>query len=331
MLGSKQITDLLRTKWAGCNIVYKDITGSTNDDAKELAAAGAVHGTLVVADRQDTGRGSRGRSWETPAGSNIAMSLIVRPSIPIDRVSMLTLVMGLSVAEGVDAAVIETGCSVDDSAAGEVESVGAGIATTDVCIDALGDGSGCGIKWPNDVVLEGRKICGILTELHMNPDGTIGDVVIGVGINVNMKAEDFDDSIREFAGSLLTGTGRRTYRSLVVARVMERFEANYEKFVESSDLSQLKDQYEARLVNRDREVMLVNGDRTPEVAGKEAVEQCFAEYPERGAEDRFCECEERGMAIGISDMGALRVRMDSGMIREVNAGEVSVRGLYGYV
>ncbi|MCR5155352.1 MAG: biotin--[acetyl-CoA-carboxylase] ligase family protein, partial [Butyrivibrio sp.] len=241
MLGSSKIISLLRTRWAGRNTVYKDITGSTNDDAKELAAAGADHGTLVVADRQDTGRGSRGRSWETPPGANIAMSLIVRPNIPIDRVPMLTLVMGLSVAEGADEAIRETiqqGAETAGQQGGEAPSCGATSAPAGAAAnsgsmtmaheDASNDDvvPACGIKWPNDVVLAGRKICGILTELHMNPDGSVGDVVIGVGINVNMKHEDFAESIRDVAGSLLTGTGLKVDRSLVVARVMERFEEN---------------------------------------------------------------------------------------------------------
>ena len=93
----------------------------------------------------------------------------------------------------------------------------------------------------------------------------------------------------------------------------------------------LRQQYEARLVNRDREVMLLNGDRTPDVVGKEAVEHKFRDRRQQDADVRFCECEERGTALGITDNGELRVRMDSGMIREVGAGEVSVRGLYGYV
>ena len=301
MLGSKQIHEKLGSVWAGQELVYKDITGSTNDDAKELAAECAVHGTLVVADRQDKGRGSRGRSWETPAGANIAMSLIVRPDIVIDRVSMLTLVMGLSVAEGVDAAIAET-------VAGDGRT------------DALeGAGNRCRIKWPNDVVLGGRKICGILTELHMSPEGRIADVVIGVGINVNMKEEDFADSIKGVAGSLLTGTGHVVDRSLVVARVMERFEENYDKFVKTSDLSLLKAQYEEKLVNKDRQVMLMDPTQEVKLA------------PEESVEARFCECRETGTAIGISDLGALRVRTGSGMVREVNAGEVSVRGIYGYV
>ncbi len=291
MLSKERISEQLHTKWAAANIWYKDITGSTNDDAKRLAEEGAPHGMLVVADKQEQGRGSRGRSWETPAGANIAMSLIVRPKVPVESVSMLTLVMGLSVAEGAEQAINE---SVSDSS------------------------FTCNIKWPNDVILSERKICGILTELHMSPEGGIDDVVIGVGINVNMAR--FSDEIKDVAGSLLTGCGRPIDRSLVVARVMERFEENYEKFEKSHDLSLLKDQYEKRLVSKGQRVMLLDTKKPSAVSGREAVEEKFRHSD-----------EEQGQALGITEKGELIVRMDDGEIRHVTSGDVSVRGLYGYV
>lgn len=276
MLSRESILKYTDTSWCGNEVIYKDVTESTNNDAADLARKGAASGTLVVADRQIKGRGSRGRSWETPPGANIAMSLIVRPTAPPDRISMLTLVMGLSVAEGIDLA----------------------------C-----DGPRALIKWPNDVVIDGRKVCGILTELHMNPDNTISDVVIGVGINANMT--EFPQEIREVAGSLLTQKGRRVDRSLVTARCMERFEDNYLKFQKSYDLSELRQQYEDRLINRGRQVMVLDN---PPYEGK---------------------------ALGITDRGALLVETRAAdepsegrelfCIKEIAAGEVSVRGLYGYV
>lgn len=287
MLSKEEIERRLTTRWAACNIVYKDVTGSTNNDARDLAVDGAPHGTLVVADKQESGRGSRGRSWETPAGTNIAMSLVIRPTAPADRISMLTLVMGLSVAEGVDLAIAENRCL---------------------------------IKWPNDVVIDKKKICGILTELHMNPDNSIRDVVIGVGINVNMT--QFPDEIRGVAGSLLTQTGKRVDRSLVVARVMERFEENYNKFQLGYDLSHLKEQYESRLVNKGEMVKILDrstsaGSVTTWDTGDGTV----------------------GIALGITDSGELVVDVSSESnnspeqqtLRKIAAGEVSVRGLYSYV
>jgi BirA family biotin operon repressor/biotin-[acetyl-CoA-carboxylase] ligase len=275
MLDRDHILGQLNTRWAARDIVYKDVTDSTNNDARDLSLEGAGHGTLVVADRQEMGRGSRGRSWETPPGSNIAMSLIIRPTAPPERISMLTLVMGLSVAEGIDLALSESGAKAQ----------------------------ACGIKWPNDIVLGGRKVCGILTELHMFPDGGIRDVVIGVGINVNMM--DFPKDIEEVAGSLLSETGQRIDRGLVVARCMERFEENYDSYQRNYDLSLIRHQYESRLVNRNETVKVLDPKGIYE-----------------------------GVALGIDSLGALEVEVEeegSRKIRRINGGEVSVRGLYGYV
>ncbi len=330
MLSSEGISEKLHTKWAGRNILYKDITDSTNNDARQLAIEGAAHGSLVVADKQEAGRGSNGRGWETPAGTNIAMSLVVRPKVGPERIPMLTLVMGLSVAEGIDLALKESGAADGDEESmrnGSVESIAIDgdkeamhhvSAESDSMAGAGWTGSCCRIKWPNDVIINGRKVCGILTELHMAPKGGIEDAIIGVGINVNMV--DFPKEIEGVAGSLLSQTGCRVDRSLVVARVMERFEENFEKFEKTSDLSLLKDSYEARLVNKGERVMLLDTKRAGVVSGEKEVEEMFLKSR-----------DEQGEALGITDTGALTIRLDSGEIRDVNAGEVSVRGLYGYV
>ncbi len=314
MLSKEEIERRLTTRWAACNIVYKDVTDSTNNDARDMAAEGAEHGTLVVADKQEAGRGSRGRSWETPAGTNIAMSLVIRPTALADRISMLTLVMGLSVAEGVDLAIAETCADAALAQAGTLEDAA-------VAQESASNGSRlwAQIKWPNDVVIDKKKICGILTELHMNPDNSIRDVVIGVGINVNMT--DFPDEIKGVAGSLLTQTGARVNRSLVVARVMERFEENYEKFQMGYDLSYLKEQYESRLINKGEKVKILDSGKTGGTPAAWDVRSGTV-----------------GTALGITDMGELLVDVtgeqagsENRDIRTVGAGEVSVRGLYSYV
>ena len=260
------ILKMLHTDWAGRNLVFHQVTGSTNTDAAELAAAGAVHGTLVIADRQQAGRGRRGRVWESPAGENVFMSIVLRPRIPAEKAPMLTLVMALALAEGI--------------------SVISGVQA--------------GIKWPNDIVIHRHKICGILTEMHMNSDGSIRDVVIGVGINVNMQ--EFPASIRDMAGSLYTETGEKYDRNELIASVMEHFEKNYDIFAEAESLAPLKAAYEERLLNMEQEVRVL--DPTGEYTGR---------------------------ALGITLTGELTVESENGNITEVNAGEVSVRGLYGYV
>ncbi|SFC65213.1 biotin--[acetyl-CoA-carboxylase] ligase [Butyrivibrio sp. YAB3001] len=289
MFTKETIEESLRTNWAGRNIVFKEETGSTNDDAKKLSESGAPSGTLVVADRQIRGRGSRGRSWETPDGANIAMSLLIRPTAPPERISMLTLIMGLSVAEGIEDALVE--CQdVNLSKSTTVYFPGLILSESK---------SFPQIKWPNDIVIAGKKICGILTELHMNDDNTIKDVVIGVGINVNML--EFPEEIKDIAGSILSTTGVKLDRSKVVACCMGRFEENYEKYNRTYDLSLLREQYENRLINRRKLVKVMDP---------------------KGAYE--------AIAHGIDSFGALVVSDAEGNEFNINAGEVSVRGLYGY-
>ncbi|MBQ3794935.1 MAG: biotin--[Butyrivibrio sp.] len=289
MLSKEHISEQLDTQWAARNLIYIEETGSTNDDAKKLGEEGAPHGTLVVTDLQKSGRGSRGRNWETPSGTNIAMSLLIRPTAPAERISMLTLVMGLSVAEGIeDAIVAKRDRHISKS------------TLMDFSREMLTESKMYPqIKWPNDVVIASRKICGILTELHMNPDNTINNVVIGVGINVNMT--DFPEDIKDIAGSVLSTTGMKLDRSLVVACVMKRFEENYESYNKNFDLSLLRDNYERRLINRRKIVKVLDPK---------------GEY--------------EALAHGITNMGALLVSDEEGEEYEINAGEVSVRGLYSY-
>ncbi len=289
MLSKEHIWEQLDTQWAAKNLIYEDETGSTNDDAKKLGDEGAEHGTLVVADMQKTGRGSRGRDWETPNGTNIAMSLLLRPIAPPDKISMLTLVMGLSVAEGIEDAIIaKRDRSLTKSTLMDFSRE---ILTESKLYPQ--------IKWPNDIVIAGKKICGILTELHMNPDNTINNVVIGVGINVNMT--DFPEDIKDIAGSILSTTGVKVDRSMVVACCMKRFEENYESYNRSFDLSYLLDNYESRLINKHKLVKVLDPK---------------GEY--------------EAIAHGITITGALIVSNEEGEEFEINAGEVSVRGLYSY-
>lgn len=288
-MNKESIEKYLNTKWAGRNLLYKEETGSTNDDVRELGREGAPHGTLVVADRQTAGRGTRGRSWENPSETNIAMSLLIRPDAPTDRISMLTLIMGLSVAEGIEDAMVRAN---DANLSKSTEVNIPGQIITEVRKFPQ-------IKWPNDIVISGKKICGILTELHMNPDGTIGDVVIGVGINVS--TENFPEELKDIAGSIYSTTGEKISRSLVIACCMKRFEENYEKYCERYDLDLLIDQYEMRLINRHKLVKVLDPK---------------GEY--------------EAIAHGITNMGALIVSNEEGEEFEINAGEVSVRGLYGY-
>ncbi len=265
----------------GANLIYKEETGSTNDDCKRLSEEGAPHGTLVVADHQVTGRGSHARGWETPAGANIAMSLLLRPEeIAITRLPLVTLVMGLSLAEAVEE-LLAAETSLRDGVAGPFSA------------------SQRSIKWPNDIVLDGRKISGTLTELHLNPDGSVLDVIVGTGINVNQT--QFPEEIRNVAGSLLNHTGQEQDRARLIALVMKYMQHNYEVFCRTQDLSALKADYEKRLIPLGTDVRVLD--------------------PNQKQEPYTARCE------GITELGELIVTTKEGVRKQLRAGELSIRGV----
>lgn len=260
----KRILEKLTSVWAGRELYCYDETGSTNDDVKKLLEDGARHGVLVLADAQTAGKGRRGRSWVAEPGQTIAMSLGIRPDFSVEKASMLTLVMALAVREAI---LHVTGLS-------------------------------CEIKWPNDIVYEGKKLCGILTQLCLDKDGAYS-VIIGVGINVNVKV--FPQEISDIATSLYLEKQQETDRASLVAECMKQFEAYYARFVLKEDLSELQKEYNDCLVNLDTKVKVLDP------AG-----------------------EYDGVARGIDESGQLLVETADG-IKAVYAGEVSVRGVYGYV
>ena len=220
VMSKAEIDSLVDTKWAGKNVIYYDETDSTNNRAKEAGNNKEPHGTLFVADMQMAGKGRRGRVWKSPSGSSIYMTILLYPDIPPVKAPQLTLIMAIAVAEGIR----------------EVT----GLETK--------------IKWPNDIVVNGKKICGILTEMSTEID-YINHVVIGVGINVNQ--DTFPDDIKETASSLKMELGKRIKRSGLIAAVMKNFEKYYEIFQETEDLSGLKELYNSMLVNKDREVKVL--------------------------------------------------------------------------
>ena len=257
------IADQIHTKWAGKTVHFARETDSTNLWIKRLAKEGASEGTLALAEFQSAGRGRLGRSWEVPEGTSVMMSILLRPKFEPQYAPTLTLVMGMAVAKA-------------------VKSLGFDVS----------------IKWPNDVVVSHKKICGILTEMGVRA-GKIDYAVIGVGINVNIK--EFPEEMADKATSLYLESGKEFDRSQIPGLVMEAFEKYYEKFAATCDLSGLKEEYESILANYNQPVR---------VLAKEPYE---------------------GVARGITDGGELLVEKTDGTIVAVSAGEVSVRGLYSYV
>lgn len=269
--GQSELVSRINTKWVGKPAHFYESVGSTNVQAKIDAENGAKSGTLIVADRQTAGRGRRGRSWDSPGGTNIYFTLILKPDFAPDKASMLTIVMALAVAEG-----MRKNIGVSVSMLPSIE-----------------------IKWPNDIVVNGKKVCGILTEMSLEHD-YIQNVVIGVGINV--RKQEFASQIADTATSLEEECGRRISRCALIGDIMEAFEENYGIFYGVGDLSGLRKSYDSLLVNKDREVCVLDPK---------------GEY--------------KGIARGINDTGELIVEREDGSLEEVYAGEVSVRGIYGYV
>ena len=265
------IQSRLKTKWVGQPLLFFDSIDSTNIRAKQEAEQGAESGRLGVADKQTAGRGRRGRGWESPSGINIYYTLLLKPDFAADCAPMLTLVMALAVAKG-----IRQTLRRDSEEAAKV-----------------------GIKWPNDIVVDGKKVCGILTEMSME-QSYIQHIVIGVGINV--RKQEFPEEIRDKAAAIDEQCGFRISRSQLIADIMEAFEEDYAIFLQTHDLKGLRASYAKLLVNQDREVCVLDPK---------------GEY--------------RGIARGINDQGELLVERQDGNIEEVYAGEVSVRGVYGYV
>ena len=265
VLSKEELENTIHTKWAGTQVAFFEETDSTNNEIRRLAEQGAPHGTLAVAERQLGGKGRRGRVWTSPAGVGIWMSMLLRPQIDPMAASMLTLVMALSTRRGIEKA---TGLKSE-------------------------------IKWPNDLVLNKKKICGILTEMSTELM-EIQYVIPGTGINVNQM--EFPDDIKATATSLRIESGKIQKRSEIIAAIMEAFEGYYDTFIETQDMSGLIEEYNANLVNLGNEVCVLDP------AG-----------------------EYRGVSEGINKEGALLVRLSDGTLKEIISGEVSVRGVYGYV
>lgn len=253
-----------KTKWIGQELVYLNTVDSTNTKVKNLAEEGYPNGTLVVADSQTAGRGRRGRVWESPAGNSIYMSLLLKPEINPNNASMITLVAALALSKAISETTKRP----------------------------------AGIKWPNDIVMNGKKVCGILTEMSAQFD-YVNHIVVGVGINVH--TESFPEEISHMATSLFLETGECINRSELIEAVWEAFEYYYEIYLQTEDLSNLVKEYNAHLVNMHQMVKVLDP--------KEPFD---------------------GKAMGITARGELIVDTWESR-RLVSSGEVSVRGIYGYV
>ena len=242
---------------------------STNNYLKSLSLTDAPDGLAVTADSQTAGRGRMDRSFQSPRGQGIYLSVLLRPQLPPDRLPPVTALAGVSVC-----AAVERVCGVRP-----------------------------GLKWPNDPVLGGRKLCGILTEVSLEAEtGRLQSLVLGVGVNVAQGPEDFSPEVREMATSLLQFLGKPVSRPRLTAALLEELDKAYAALL-TGDLSEYLAAYRRDCVNLGKTVQLV---------------------PFGGGQ------RETAQAVDIDEEFGLVVRGAGGAERAVRSGEVSVRGLWGY-
>lgn len=238
---------------------------STNTYAKLLAGQGAPQGTVVVADSQTGGRGRLGRSFHSPAGSGLYLSMILRPQCKAAELMHLTCAAAVAACDAIEAAA----------------------------------GFRPGIKWTNDIVHEGRKLGGILTELGFQDDG-IDYAVIGIGINCNQSPEDFPPQLRDMAASLSMARGKAIDKACLETALISALQAM------SVDLlarkSAMLERYRADCVTLGRQICVVQGEK-----------------------------KRHATALDIDKDGGLVIGLPDGVTETVAFGEVSVRGMYGYL
>ncbi|HOQ19181.1 MAG TPA: biotin--[acetyl-CoA-carboxylase] ligase [Methanothermobacter thermautotrophicus] len=244
------------TEYIGCEIKCFDEVDSTNNVAKRMAEEGAPEGTVVIAKTQSRGRGRRGKPWISPQGG-IWMSIILRPDVHPSRAPLLTLVAGVAVAR-----TLKEECGLD-----------------------------VGIKWPNDILIGDKKVCGILTEAHARFN-TLEYVVVGVGIDTNVDIRHFPDDLREGATSIKNELKRDIKSSELIARFLRNFEEIYNLF---------KDGEMDGILTEWRKLSKTIGRRVE-------IRKQLGEIV-------------HGEAVGINSEGALILELDDGTLRKVISGE----------
>jgi BirA family biotin operon repressor/biotin-[acetyl-CoA-carboxylase] ligase len=267
ILDSNTIGLGLKTQRFGRNLETYETIDSTNSRAKILALDGAQEGTIVIADAQSAGRGRMDRVWISPSNKGLWMSIILKPPISPERAPELTVL--------------------------------AAIAT----VRALEDYTGLNtaIKWPNDIVINGRKLCGMLAEIQAEPE-IIRSVVMGIGINVNIQRNDFPPELQDIATSVLIESDKIFSRRELLFILLENLESIYYEYLKSDGLAPFIEYYKSRSATLGRNVNVIERESSFE-----------------------------GYALDIDKSGALMVRKNDGSIKKILSADVSVRGEKGYV
>ncbi|MBN1936101.1 MAG: biotin--[acetyl-CoA-carboxylase] ligase [Anaerolineae bacterium] len=257
-LAEEYIQSVLETRVLGRPTRYHPSIGSTMDEARRLAEAGAAEGLVVLADEQTAGRGRLDRRWWAPPGTCLLLTLLLRPALPARQAQRLTMICSLAVCD----ALAEVG------------------------------GVQAQVKWPNDVLVGDKKICGVLTELDLDGE-MLNDALIGIGINVNVNLSTAPELMAP-ATSVLVETGRRVSRLALLAALLSNLEARYDALKVGVSPHQ---EWAARMTTLRQQVRAAGADETVE-----------------------------GVAVGVDEDGALLVQVANGSIQRVLAGDVTLRG-----
>lgn len=244
----------------GTRLDFVKTTSSTNADAFRAAETGAIEGTVVLADFQSGGKGRRGRVWSSPAGVNIYCSVVLRPTIMTHEAPQLTFLSAVAVARAIE-------------------------QTTELVPE---------IKWPNDLLISGKKVAGLLNEMSAETDG-INFVILGIGVNLNMTAEQFPEDLRHPATSLFLESGQRVDRSRFTSTMLNELDRLYAEFLEHG-FGPVREEWQQRCNASGRRVFV---------------------------SDSGTECTS-GRFIGIDSDGALLLRSDDDRLHRITCGDVRV-------
>jgi BirA family biotin operon repressor/biotin-[acetyl-CoA-carboxylase] ligase len=247
----------LRTKVIGKEIRFFQEVTSTNTLAMELAADDAPEGTVVIAETQTSGKGRLGRKWISPK-RNLYLSVVLRPNIPIHKAPLITLTGAVAVASS-----IRTSCGLE-----------------------------AGIKWPNDILISGKKVSGLLTEMSAEQD-RIRHIVLGIGVDVNMEMGELPPEVRSLTTTLAAEAGAKINRTALLQQVLRDLERWYQKFLNNH----------ADVLEEWKKLNMTVGNRITVSGAGEDLE---------------------GLAQGVDSDGRLIVRLDDGAIRTVAAGDVTI-------
>ncbi|MGN1467624.1 MAG: biotin--[acetyl-CoA-carboxylase] ligase [Ruminococcus sp.] len=255
------VCSMLNTKFTGRHLEILESTHSTNDDLKKAGHGGCENGTVIAAREQTAGKGRLGRTWLSKKDENIAFSLLLRPKLSPMEVSGITPVAGLAVCKA-----IREFCNID-----------------------------CKIKWPNDVIVNNKKLVGILTEMSAEFDA-VEYIIVGIGINTDQW--EFPREVKDKATSVFLETGERVNKNMLLACILNSLEKEFLKSNYRINESNIEE-YKSLCATINRTVSFIRGGKT--ISGK---------------------------AVNVTGSGELQVQLSDGSLCSVNSGEVTIQGIY---